>query len=327
MAKVRDAYIDSIKSVLIFLVVLGHCVVRLGEHTWLVDATFNVIYLIHMPLFIFISGLLFNTQKNRIEIFQGCGELLATFFLFQFLWSILDTPQGWRTWISPAITLWYLISLVYWRIMLWIFRKVTRNKCLWLVIAMFMGVFVGYIPLNSELSFQRTFAFFPFFVAGNMLRGYDVRARMKVNKILLGIMLLLLILILAYPESQIKWLLCAKQNYYRWPVTLTEAPIYRIGWYMIVSFGAVVFLNLIPSKHWMSSFGGKTLTVYLLHFFPIWVLQKYVGFKTGNMIVLLSLACIIFAVTLYLHKFRVVRWLVKPLSLRTRSTINNSVSE
>lgn len=50
MEKNRNPYWDTLKGILIVLVVLGHTGTALGEKI------LSVIYSFHMPLFLFISG-------------------------------------------------------------------------------------------------------------------------------------------------------------------------------------------------------------------------------------------------------------------------------
>lgn len=60
LLKERNEYIDYLKGITIFLVVLGHC--------WtLSKPSFWFIYRFHMPLFFCISGYLFNNKKSYKE--------------------------------------------------------------------------------------------------------------------------------------------------------------------------------------------------------------------------------------------------------------------
>lgn len=53
--KERILWLDNLKGVLIFLVVLGHCLQFTSQNPDS-DLLFNFIYLFHMPLFMFLSG-------------------------------------------------------------------------------------------------------------------------------------------------------------------------------------------------------------------------------------------------------------------------------
>ena len=56
--KVRIHYLDSLKAILILLVVLGHAVQFNDTEHYANSILFRFIYSFHMPLFFFISGYL-----------------------------------------------------------------------------------------------------------------------------------------------------------------------------------------------------------------------------------------------------------------------------
>ncbi|TNL50913.1 hypothetical protein EYB59_09450 [Acinetobacter bereziniae] len=86
----RDTYLDSCKATLIFLVVLGHFLERMiGWDDSFNHALLGTIYFIHMPAFIFISGMLFNEKKWR-RIFYF---LFRCIYLFKFYFLPL-MPSG-----------------------------------------------------------------------------------------------------------------------------------------------------------------------------------------------------------------------------------------
>ena len=66
----RDTRIDSLKFVLICLVILGHCLELFSLHlTPVTNHLYQFIYLFHMPLFVFISGCFkyfIDIEKNNL---------------------------------------------------------------------------------------------------------------------------------------------------------------------------------------------------------------------------------------------------------------------
>lgn len=52
----RNAYWDTVKALLIFLVVTGHCIQHFTQGDFWTNPVFTGIYIFHMPLFMFISG-------------------------------------------------------------------------------------------------------------------------------------------------------------------------------------------------------------------------------------------------------------------------------
>lgn len=64
MIKLREAKYCNLKLFLIFLVIYGHLIEpRIWESNILMEQ-YRWIYLIHMPLFSFLSGLFINKEKD-----------------------------------------------------------------------------------------------------------------------------------------------------------------------------------------------------------------------------------------------------------------------
>lgn len=168
MAKQRDPFWDTLKAILIVLVVLGHTGTALGDK-WM-----SVIYAFHMPLFIFVSGY-FSKRKPLREIGMGIKRLIVIYLVFDLAYIALDVVMGSGFSISrlltPSFALWYILSLIYWRVILQVLpQSLIDNK--WLVIAasVLIGMGAGFIPLNTEMSFQRACGFLPFFFIGYYAR-------------------------------------------------------------------------------------------------------------------------------------------------------------
>ena len=73
MAKQRSLYWDTLKGILIILVVFGHCGTALG------DKLISSIYIFHMPLFVLISGYF---SKKQVELNGGGGYKKLIFIEF-----------------------------------------------------------------------------------------------------------------------------------------------------------------------------------------------------------------------------------------------------
>lgn len=312
----RYTYIDSAKTILIFLVVLGHCFVRLGEGKY-VNTCISVIYTFHMPLFVFFSGLLFNTDGSWKKVLRGSLEFLVTYCLFQFfLMQLNNVPLTIRSIILPQFALWYLLSLAFWRILLKLFSAVSNDRKVWLVWAIVSTIVVGFIPVDRELSLQRTLTFFPFFVIGNAFRNAVVLGRVKRVDYRIPLLLLIVFFLIAlfYVERPPFWLLCGRTAFYGYHSSLFLAPFIKLGWYLLVLTVSMCVLCLIPDKKCLSVCGNKTLTIYLFHYYPILILEK-LAFRTDNLFLLLCLASVIFVITVFMHELKLIRFLVNPLKI------------
>lgn len=91
----RINYLDIAKGFGIFLVYIGHCYI--GERTQTLSNVIYWIYSFHMPLFFFVSGILFSSKKKKFHIFiwNKSVSLLIPYALFSILnWPLLTIFVG-----------------------------------------------------------------------------------------------------------------------------------------------------------------------------------------------------------------------------------------
>ena len=312
----RDTYIDSVKTVLIFCVVLGHCLIRNGGGTIDENIALNFIYIFHMPLFVFVSGYLFNPERPWKKVLWGCLELLLTYLLFQWIWLILNrTPISFKQFAFPQFALWYLLSLAFWRTMLKTIASIWSNKLIWLILSFFLSAGFFFIPFGRVLSFQRTFSFFPFFVTGVLCRNtIAVDYVRKIDKRLTVFVLIGLIIVLSQIGKPPFWLLTGRSTVYDYPFGIMVSLVVRGIWYMMVFIVSICILNLIPDTVGLARNGGNTLPVYLLHFFPIWILQR-IGIRSDSLLVVSCWALAITVTLLFSGRYHCIKILTNPLSL------------
>ena len=198
-AKVRDPFLDGIKFLLIFLVILGHIPFSsLGLH--------QVIYSFYMPLFVFLSGY-FSKPQEPHKLFSSCFRLFRIFLVFDILHIIIQyfiegKPLTINYLIYPQFALWYLLCLIYWRIAI-SFKPLSEIKGWHLLIIAIISIAAGFIPVNSEFSYQRAFAFFPFFVIGYYFKQNQLMVIMRSKKIWLTIVSIIIIVFCLYYTRKI----------------------------------------------------------------------------------------------------------------------------
>lgn len=121
--KVRDERIDSVKYWLIILVILGHVIEKqkFPDNDVCATTLLKWIYIFHMPLFIFISGY-FTRKKNPINLISGIWKLLEPLIIIQLIVRIPEFIQketfSFRELLTPWWLLWYMLSLIYWRLLI-----------------------------------------------------------------------------------------------------------------------------------------------------------------------------------------------------------------
>ena len=95
--KERDYYFDNLKAVLIFLVVLGHFLLPIHDNAVLVILK-RLIYVFHMPLFVFVSGYFAKTiYHNGTFNFKRILYLIKAYILFVIAIQLVYVLAGFRS--------------------------------------------------------------------------------------------------------------------------------------------------------------------------------------------------------------------------------------
>ena len=79
----RDTFLDFCKGAAIFLVVLGHVLLKSMD---LRNGLFNFICLYHMPFFFMISGLLYRQKGLMNELKGSVFSLVLPYLIYNFLY-------------------------------------------------------------------------------------------------------------------------------------------------------------------------------------------------------------------------------------------------
>ena len=79
--KLRIELYDNIKGLLILLVVIGHFMHPVHNDNPVISAGFDIIYLFHMPLFVFMSGLFAKGayRDGRLNVNRIISYLVLSF--------------------------------------------------------------------------------------------------------------------------------------------------------------------------------------------------------------------------------------------------------
>lgn len=169
--------------------------------------------------------------------------------------------------IIPQWSLWYLLSLIFWRIIIALIDGNINIR--YVVLAILSGVLVGFIPINGPLSFQRTFSLLPFFVLGYYIRNkrIDLTLVKKLPMVICVCIVVAVPLCVYYCNFPFKRFLEGVNSYYEFPYPLWLSAVIRLLFYICSFCVSVCIMRLIPTQKisWMSSQGSKTLHYYLYH--------------------------------------------------------------
>ena len=320
----RDLYWDSLKFVLIFLVVYGHIVPFYLEGSQFNMAIFNSIYMFHMPLFVFVSGR-FSHIRDRRRYKKGIIHLIETYIVFQIIKSVMLVIHGddisLKCLITPNWTLWYLVALACWRLMVYVIPKERlKNPRRILLVSLTISLLAGFIPVSHQFSVQRILSFLPFFFMGYYSINCDILSQIKKMPYIVSILILLVTFIFFYYFLNTNMYLIHHGSYSYWFDNMILSWKRFLGrcvfipWSIVLS---VMVMSLVPKKIYLAKWGRTTLFIYIYHSFAIReVLVPLIGrgFIPQNEILLFIYAVIITYGLLFLSHLRILKILLNPIS-------------
>lgn len=168
----RVYFWDNFKGILIFLVVFVHILYETsgGE---LITPVLNIIYIFHMPAFVFTTGYLSKSSHSRSR--ESLFGLLSLYFVFNFAMCFAAPGGVMSLLVTPVYSFWYLLAVIAW-----------RASAQWLsgrphiipvsVAAALLCGFFG--DVTNVLSISRIISFLPFFLAGYMLPAEKAESAM-----------------------------------------------------------------------------------------------------------------------------------------------------
>lgn len=258
MVKLRDARYCNLKLLLIYLVIYGHLIEPGIWNFQTLMAQYRWIYLFHMPLFCFLSGLFLNNHKACGNQFR---KMLSLYILLQTAAVLLG--NGKVKPLTPYWHLWYLLSYIAWAGIGWIwFRFYKGNgKILILVISILVGCAAGFIPSIGRVhSLSRTLVFFPYFWAGLMCDHSFPWQRLKsFGLIALGIVFAVMLI----GGNNISAVFLYQAAAYG---PLKNGFGLRLICYLLGFLLCLFLLSFIPAKRFpFTRAGANTMPAYLLH--------------------------------------------------------------
>lgn len=327
--KNREYYYDNAKFILIFLVVFGHFITSfIGKKT--IEEIYIFIYLFHMPAFILISGYFSKGFQKPGYVLKITKKILVPYLLFQVIYSfyyyvLLDKSELVIPILKPQWSLWFLLSLYCWHLLLFVFTKIKYS----LFIALLIGLIAGYVDaIGNVLSISRTLVFFPIFLLGfYMKKEHFLKLTSNKGKIISAVVLAAMILVIHFVlvEMPKEWMYGSK-SYEKlgagWEGAFIRLLYYGMSMVMIFSF-----LAFVPKKeYFFTKWGARTLYIYLLHGFIIRYFREteLISFikETGSYYLLLLFAIV---VTLFLSS-NIVYVMTQPILELRVDGIRNAFS-
>lgn len=322
----RLVYIDILKGIAIILVVMGHMFVPYTDY---LDSTVNqMIYSVHMPLFIFLSGFVFHLSQGkhsvRITIVKRVLSLLLPFFCFSAVYCFANDISYSDMLLKNEIHNGYWFTLVLFEIILIsiMIEMLTKriqggvqngkvvidlilNAVLILLLIIIAKVELIPEPYKTLFSTDKVAKFYMFFQMGKFIKTYPIFSSLFKKQWVYSFSLL------AY------FFLFTKFGYDLQGVNAMS--------YMLSACGIVVLTNMVEKNQMhlnthgiLASLGKNSLEIYLVHFFVLSLIPKVVIDSCGSVylqlfiLFLLSVICIIVSLIMaqFIHSSNVLDFLL-----------------
>lgn len=254
-----------------------------------------------MPLFIFISGY-FSRKKERKDLWSSIWKLLEPLIVFHSIAMLLKLLfKGHISLINiltPWWVLWYLLSLIYWRLLLQIIpNKIIKNTKLILIITFSISILAGFLPFDRVLSIQRTFSFMPFFFMGYCMKGKTIFLPKKYKP--LSVLFLISVVVFLLFFSRYLGSLMHSDQYAK-----IYGPIQRIIVFCLSIPMSLAFINVCPNKPWIARQGKLTMQYYIYHAFiipPLMLVNKFLNIPNSFFSATIYILIIIIGIDIVLH--------------------------
>lgn len=269
--KQRDPFFDNARFILVVLVVFGHFLsgVR-NDHPFLYELN-NFLSLLRMPALIIMTGFLSKGFNRDGYIEKITKRILVPYLIFQvvfayYYYNLYEYSVFKYDLLSPQYTLWFLLALFVWNLLLFVFTRI-KYPLLWAVI---IGVFIGYSDGSGHyMAIHRMFTFFPFFLLGFYMKKEHFEWVKRPAAKLVGVVLIVvvwfaMIAIFELPEAR-TWVLGNRNynamGYIRWDIGIVRLMLYVMS--LAVGFA---FLTFVPKKKtFFTHLGMRTAYIYILH--------------------------------------------------------------
>ncbi len=325
--KERDYYFDNLKAVLIFLVVLGHFLLPIHDNAVLVILK-RLIYVFHMPLFVFVSGYFAKTiYHNGTFNFKRILYLIKAYILFVIAIQLVYVLAGFRSFaeinfFAQSGAPWYLFAMIAWYLCIPLIRRL--HPAVVLGGSVLLALAAGYFrQIGDFLCLSRILVFGPFFYLGYYMKKDDIQKvlspKLKKPVILAAVGICIGILLFGDRLHDELSMVYENISYFEldhW----AEGAIVRLVLMVCAVFLSWAVMFLVPDRKTQISFiGERTMPVYMLHRLIRDILMfmgMYDYLEQMDLFSVLLLICVAICLTFWLASEWVTKQVNRVLRLR-----------
>lgn len=280
MAIQRNAALDNLKGLLIISVVYVHFYDLLGQKTALMFTIRTLLLTVQMPLFLFLSGYFGkHVEKRRQSAWQ---DYLIPFLLFNTIYYLIRSGQEDITFglLRPLNMYWFLLTLLIIRLIMPELLHIRWLMPVSIIVALLAG---GDKDFGRVLSLSRTVCFLPFYLMGyyctpeHMRRIRKIPIPVAAMGAMAGALLALWLTDTMPLDQDASHPFQLVNSYTKQGLTPWEGIVFRSAIYIAAPLLGILLIRLMPArKGILTGIGRGSMTVYLLHAFPmLWVVEYW----------------------------------------------------
>ncbi len=298
----RINWIDALRGFAIICVVLGHVVKGyldtglFAEHVTALRYLYNGIYVFHMPLFFFLSGMVFlltyaggkqRRELDRRRLFRHILNLALLYVIYSLLFGILKMIFADQVnvrvgltdllmiWARPIQLFWFLYVLILLLLIFSVDRIRTLPSPVLLLCSFALSILTGFLAFPSIFCIRQLCYHAVFFVFG-MVAARLLAGKREIPKGLLGICGILAAVLIAV--------------FFRPERYLNTIPVVNTLTAISVTLLLVALFRSIPrlaGNCFLTFCGRHSLSIFLLHSFFVTAFRSLVV-RNGDLHVVLA---------------------------------------
>lgn len=288
--KERLSWVDVARGIGIILVIYGHTLGSSG-HRYL-------IYSFHMPLFFFLSGLVFRSREGesyKQSLVKDIKRIMIPYFIFAFasliLWFIILPPEGQNLnsifkqligiiygnashgYLAINTVLWFLPCLFITKQIFWFLSKLPRNI---LALSLILFSIIGYISslyfsnLRFPYGFETALTGIVFFGMGYLWNYLPEKVNINIDKYIIFLCSIFVFTTVYFADLNFQ--------IYGLQVDMRLNRLNNYFYFYIAAISGIlttIFLSKIIDKNKVLEYLGRnTMPLFIWHYFVFIYLNK-----------------------------------------------------
>lgn len=282
---IRTPKWDNMKCVLIFCVIMGHISEKYTQDYTVFRDLFFLIYIFHMPAFLFVSGLM-SKKTIKEKRYKNVFSYLILYFVIKILRNgvrYLVYGTGSFSLLSESGVAWYAGALFAFCLITILINKADLR---WILLcSIILSCFAGYDnDVGDWLILSRIIVYYPFFLVGYMLdkeKLINLSQKTAVNITGAGVLLITAIFVMLNGEAcyWLRPLLTGRNPFSELEMLSVYGGVFRLAYYVIVFIIVFSLAVVIPNIKLplITGIGKQTLSIYAIHFCVIDILWGVFG--------------------------------------------------